>query len=214
MSRGTLKLFAILAMVGNHIAQLFLVPDSISYHLFLTLGYVTAPLMCAFLSDGFTYTRDRKRYFLRLVFFALVSELPFYFAFGHGGNMGITLALSFLALLAWEKGRKDVSLLAILATGWSDWSFLAPVFMIMIHQAERKRKQEALAFGAGTFLFALICLANGESPLHTIGFLLAGILRVAGYNGEKGNVPGWLFYGFYPVHLFLLAWIARWPGIS
>lgn len=214
MSRGAIKLFAILAMTGNHIAQLFLTPGSFPYHLFLTLGYATAPLMCSFLSDGFTYTRDRKQYFLRLVLFALVSELPFYLAFGHGGNMGITLALSFLALLAWEKGRKDVSLLVILATGWSDWSFLAPVFTIMVHQTKRERKQEALAFGAGTFLFALICLANGESVVHALGFGLAGVLRIYGYNGEKGNFPGWLFYGFYPIHLLLLAGIAGWPGLS
>ena len=124
------------------------------------------------------------------------------------GIWGITLALSFLALLAWEKGRKDVSLLVILATGWSDWSFLAPVFTIMVHQTKRERKQEALAFGAGTFLFALICLANGESVVHALGFGLAGVLRIYGYNGEKGNFPGWLFYGFYPIHLLLLAGIA------
>lgn len=67
MSRGALKLLAILLMTGNHIAQVFLSPNTVSYHLFLTLGYATAPLMCAFLSDGFIYTHDRKAYGIRLL---------------------------------------------------------------------------------------------------------------------------------------------------
>lgn len=49
----------------------------------------------------------------------------------------------------------------------------------------------------GTFLFALICAANGEPMLHASGFFLAGILRILCYHGEKGKVPGSLFY---PVH--------------
>ena len=88
MSRGALKLLVILLMAGNHIAQVFLSPNTVSYHLLLTLGYATAPLMCAFLSDGFIYTHDRKAYGIRLLIFALVSELPFYLAFGRMGNNG------------------------------------------------------------------------------------------------------------------------------
>lgn len=88
MSRGALKVLAILLMAGNHIAQVFLNRDTVPYHLLLTLGYATAPLMCAFLSDGFIYTHDRKAYGIRLLIFALVSELPFCLAFGRTGNMG------------------------------------------------------------------------------------------------------------------------------
>ena len=33
MSRGALKLLAILLMAGNHIAQVFLSPNTVSYHL-------------------------------------------------------------------------------------------------------------------------------------------------------------------------------------
>lgn len=101
--------------------------------------------MCAFLSDGFIYTHDRKAYGIRLLIFALVSELPFCLAFGR----------------------------------------------------------------TGTFLFALICAANGEPLLHASGFFLAGILRILCYNGEKGNTPGSLFYLFYPVHLFVFGLLAR-----
>lgn len=209
MSRGALKLLAILLMAGNHIAQVFLSPDTVSYHLLLTLGYATAPLMCAFLSDGFIYTHHRKTYGIRLLIFALVSELPFYLAFGRTGNMGWTLLLSYLCLVFWERKTEWACIPLILLTGWTDWSFLAPVFTLMVYGAKEDKGQEALVFLYGTFLFALICAANGEPMLHASGFFLAGILRVLCYNGEKGNVPGSLFYLFYPVHLFVFGLLAR-----
>lgn len=110
MSRGALKVLAILLMAGNHIAQVFLNRDTVPYHLLLTLGYATAPLMCAFLSDGFIYTHDRKAYGIRLLIFALVSELPFCLAFGRTGNMGWTLPVLEHAIAALEampdKGQK------------------------------------------------------------------------------------------------------------
>ena len=122
MSRGALKLLAILLMAGNHIAQVFLNPDTVSYHLLLTLGYATAPLMCAFLSDGFIYTHNRKTYGIRLLIFALMSELPFYLAFGRTGNMGWTLLLSYLCLVFWERKKAWACIPLILLTGWPRFS--------------------------------------------------------------------------------------------
>ena len=165
--------------------------------------------MCAFLSDGFIYTHDRKAYGIRLLIFALVSELPFYLAFGRTGNMGWTLLLSYLCLVFWERKTEWACIPLILLTGWTDWSFLAPVFTLMVYGAKEDKGREALVFLYGTFLFALICAANGEPMLHASGFFLAGILRILCYSGEKGNVPGSLFYLFYPVHLFVFGLLAH-----
>ena len=43
-------------------------------------GRITAPLMCFFIAEGFRHTHDRKKYLLRMIAFAVISQ-PFYFIF-------------------------------------------------------------------------------------------------------------------------------------
>lgn len=47
------------------------------YRVFDVLGHLAFPLYVFLLAEGFTHTRDRKRYFLTLLAFALVSEPVF-----------------------------------------------------------------------------------------------------------------------------------------
>lgn len=155
-SSNTLKLIVIAAMLIDHIAWAFVPTYSILGQIMHIIGRTTAPVMCYFIAEGYYYTRNVKKYALRLFIFAAVSYLPF-ILFETGGmptaknfltlNVIYTLFLGLLALWAWDKMQSftlkvlTITVLCVLAM-FGDWSYIAVVWVLIlgIHH-EDKRKQ-------------------------------------------------------------------------
>ena len=72
LNRDTIKYLAILAMLLNHIANLFLTPGTLLCEIFLDIGYFTAITMCYFLVEGFHFTHSKRKYGQRLLLFAIL----------------------------------------------------------------------------------------------------------------------------------------------
>ena len=89
LSRNAVKWIALAAMTCNHVSWVFLSPGTWNGSwlsiLLKDIGYFTAITMCFFLTRGFAGTRSRRKYFLRLFSFALLSQLPFSLAFTKEG---------------------------------------------------------------------------------------------------------------------------------
>ena len=125
MSRDAIKYVAMLTMLLNHVANIFLVPGTFWREFLVDLGYFTMPVMCYFLVEGFGYTRSRKQYGLRLAIFAALSEMPFCLAFTEGAvisyvgmNMIFTLLLCFGMLVVMEAGwDENLKIFLVLALG-------------------------------------------------------------------------------------------------
>ena len=99
-----LKLIAMLTMVIDHIGDIFF--PEVFWMRFV--GRIAMPIFAFFIAEGYSYTHDRKKYLLRLGLFALISELPFDFAFDRGitlthQNIMLTFFLAVLALLLWDR---------------------------------------------------------------------------------------------------------------
>lgn len=77
LSRNTLQWIALLSMLIDHIGSLFLNGQGFWYYLFRAVGRSSFPVFAFLLSEGFRYTSDRRAYLGRLLFFAVISELPF-----------------------------------------------------------------------------------------------------------------------------------------
>ena len=77
MKRTWLKYLAIIAMTLDHIAIMFLSNNIGIYFIFRFLGRITFPIMCFFLSEGFKYTHDKKKYLTRLIALAFISQFFF-----------------------------------------------------------------------------------------------------------------------------------------
>ena len=185
LSRPQLKFIAILAMTLNHFAEIFLTEGSLPYYILTSIGYLTAVMMCCFLVDGFFGTRSRKKYFLRLLIFGLLSQPVYDLAFARTlqhyiqFNILLTLALCLAMLAVLERTCSSPSsglelLILFVAAALScrfDWGILLPLFTFLFLSARRGRLLLPKAFGCAWLLFGLYELFEyiaicSESPVQ------------------------------------------------
>lgn len=188
-------------MLLNHIAQVFLSPGTILYAVFEDIGYFTAPTMCYFLVEGYSYTRSKVKYGLRLFLFAALSQIPYHLALGFGNlNMIFTLFCCFLILAARDRIATPslsaiVCTVLVLVTAFSDWSILAAVYTILFADSigDKARLKRSYLIAAAMFavvnvmsLLAASSVPEGAQipvtiPVYTPAqAVLSGILSCAG----------------------------------
>ena len=227
MSRDSIKMVAMLTMLINHIANVFLPAGRWYTNLCLYIGYFTAVTMCYFLVEGYGYTRSKRKYAGRLLGFAVLAQLPYQLAFPENGiagfvqfNMLFTLLLCFLVLLAQERIHNRVLrgaaiVLLICASLFCDWVLLAPVFTLLFIWARDSRPRKQLAFAAAAVLYGGMAGLGSGSLAETVGcavpILTAGFVVLYLYNGQRArrgrSFSKWFFYTFYPAHLLVLGLI-------
>ena len=224
MSRDSIKMVAMLTMLINHIANVFLPAGQPLTNLCLCIGYFTAVTMCFFLVEGYGCTRSKRRYAGRLLGFAVLAQLPYQLAFPANGiagfvqfNMLFTLLLCFLVLLVQEKIRDRVLrgvciVLLICASLFCDWALLAPVFTLLFAWAGGNRTRQKAAFGAAALLYGgMAGLGSGqvwEAVGCAVPILVSAFVILYLYNGRRAahgrTFYKWFFYAFYPAHLLVL----------
>ena len=233
LNRDVIKYIAMFTMLLNHIAQTMLTHGTPLYEVFEDIGYFTAPVMCYFMVEGYEYTRSKMKYGLRLLLFAVISQIPYTLAFHYGNlNMIYTLLCCFLILVVMEKVNNPLvkmvlCVLLMLATVVGDWALLAAVFTIMFRNSRGNRKKTIISFGVAYALFVLFNIQmymNGvqgnwtlyavvHAMLAGLGIIAAAVSVLVLYNGrraEKGrNFAKWFFYIFYPAHLLVLWFIGE-----
>lgn len=233
LSAVVLKYIAIVAMTIDHIAFMFVPNDTILYYVMRMCGRLTAPIMSFFISQGFIYTSSRKKYLLRLLFFAVISQ-PVYFmmifsrppesVFEYLTNLNVmfTLSLGLVVLIIVSNKKLNLSLKMILtgvclaASDLCDWSFIVPVWiLIFFYLKNDKKKMNVVFIGSSVVLLLLRYLPLYESFgqfSYQFGVLFALIL-LNFYNGNREQsctqgknklIGKWLFYFYYPLHMALI----------
>ena len=226
LNSNHLKLIAIIAMTIDHAADL-LFPNfqtnalSISMHL---IGRITAPIMWFFICEGFFYTKNIKKYLLRMGIFAIISHFAYCFAFGINFlplKDGIFNQTSVIWPLFWSivtlwiinnsKFKEWIQwilvILICIITFPSDWSCI-PVMAIAIMYSNRGNvNKQTIGMMFWVIVYALVSFffVNKVYALIQLGVILVyPLLKM--YNGEKGkaNWMKWLFYFYYPAHLILV----------
>lgn len=231
MNKETIKLIAILAMLLNHLAAVFLASGTFLYEILTIVGYFTAITMCYFLVEGYRYSHAKRKYAFRLLLFAVLSQIPFRMALEERGgaeiprlNMLFTLFLCFLIICV-RKQMADQNLGNHLAIGLTfltilcDWAIFAPVFTQLFLWAEdsAKKKKKAYEYSAVGFGLYIFLTGTGKfNPAEQLFYALlaTGVIAFSGYcvlhcyNGKRikrgRRFFQWFFYLFYPVHLLIL----------
>ena len=122
LSGSALKIIAVLSMVTDHCAYYLLDDGSVAYEVMRCFGRIAFPVFAFLVAEGFAHTRNRMRYFLSLLLFAIISEVPWYLLNGADGthNVMFTLALGVTALAVFERLQEHRVLCccSILLTAW------------------------------------------------------------------------------------------------
>ena len=221
LNRNQLKYIAIIAMLIDHVALLFIPSSSCVYTICRFIGKLTAPIMCYFLAEGYSYTTSKFKYGVRLFAFSIISQFAFSLAFYNTLftfklNMIFTLFLCFLVLLSYEKIRnKEIKFVAILClivlSDFCDWGIFAPLWVLYFYIFKGKILAQVVSYYSITVLvieikYIIIKNYGWSNILILMGlFLFIPVLYL--YNGKKGNsnkFNKWFFYIFYPLHLIIL----------
>ena len=242
-NRDMVKYLAIFFMFWGHMfawVTLMRNPDAASADPLMPLwmrivthfSIICPPVMFFMIADGYKYTRDRKKYAIRLGIFALITQ-PFdwlIFQPIHGWwttNVIFTLLFGLLAIMAWESRFKfwQRVLLVLGCVGlsvliFSDWLIFGVLLILFLHMFREQPKKRLTAYLITTVIWLAMGFIGAEinagfwtdKVLDLAMMLAAYACMTVFYNGRRGKYPTfakWFFYVFYPLHYLLIFIIER-----
>lgn len=112
----TLKNFGLSSATLHILAMIFMLLDHawatvLAYNWMTCVGRIAFPIFAFMIVEGFTHTKNLKKYMLRMLIFALISEIPFNLMYGGQvfypvhQNVLWTFLLALLGLTLMEKVR-------------------------------------------------------------------------------------------------------------
>lgn len=210
LSGSALKVIALVSMLTDHSAYYLLEHETTLYEAMRSFGRIAFPVFAFLIAEGFSHTRNRLRYFLTLLGFAVASEVPWLLLNGADGthNVMFTLALGVGALAIFEKYHQRkfvcfcmIALIAIFATCLGTDYEWRGISLIVICYMMREHRPLLLLFMLPLMIYYGI-----------VGAIMAAIV-LSLYDGTRGFIQGstakYGFYAFYPVHLLLLEYFSN-----
>ncbi len=165
-----LRLVAIATMICDHAGAIFF-PQYIQMRI---IGRIAFPLFCWGIVLGCLYTRDWKKYALRLLIGALISQGPYMLALHHSLtelNVMFTLLLGMLAVTGIQKNRGGSALwapvisLSLAAVFQMDYGWRGVLLMILMYLSREKKT----AFAAMMVAFSLFWGATSSDVSAVFG---------------------------------------------
>lgn len=228
LNGAQLKYIAFASMLIDHVNKAIILPylevgstlSKIS-SVFDVLGRIAFPLFSFFIVEGFFRTHSRKKYLLNLLFFAVISEVPYdmfsskVFLEFRLNNVLFSLALSLISIWILDEFRNKFE--EKLGNFWILFSI--PLLIVMYFVS---------IFVSGDYDFHAILTAFFfyifyDKPITSAFFAYISIIKewwsILGfgltimYNGEKGKQNKIFNYLFYPVHLFILGLLRMYLNI-
>lgn len=220
---GTLKLIAAALMLIDHVGAILL-PETV---ILRCIGRLAFPVFAFFVAEGYTHTRDFRKYVLRMAAWAVVSEAPFNLENGlifdlTRQNVLWTFCLALLTLRGLDRLRREpgaigyvgaaLALAAGFAAGellrvdYGGWGVLSVALFYLCRQGQYARP----GLLAGMLVLNGLCIGSMKTAVFGIQvpiqiFAVAALPLLWLYNGRPGAKGWrWAFYVFYPAHLLVL----------
>lgn len=230
LTANILRIIAILLMLSDHIWATYM-----SFGNWMTyIGRIAFPIFAFQIAEGFVHTSNFKKYALRLLGFALISELPFNLFYSSRWfnpfhqNVLFTLLLGLLAIRLIDKAKKNRTaknillgavwlLLICIASviGFPDYGFWGVMTVVMFYLL----RDFPFAWLAQLVAMVLIHIVFFEGQVFLVevfgkvweipsqGFAVFALIPIWLYGGKKGashKALQYSFYAFYPLHMLIL----------
>lgn len=231
LSGSTLKILACISMFIDHATLMVwrrykpyigtLDYDSIMhyqdlYHVGRNIGRFAFPIFCFLLVEGFFHTRSRHKYLIRLSVMAILSEHAFnLLASGDHldrahQNVFLTLAISLFTITAVAQIKTHFSdrqdLVSVLTIATVAAGCMAAYFLKTDYDYK------------GVLAVTIIYLLHESKILTCLGTALAftwepwaitSVIPLFLYNGKRGLKRKYIFYVFYPLHIYLIYYVVN-----
>ena len=230
INSNVLKIIAMILMLIDHLWAT-IIPGN---QWMTNIGRLAFPIFAFLVVEGFTHTSNLKKYAKRLLFFGIISEIPFNliytgsFIFPFHQNVMFTLLLGLLCINEIDKIKnnkncknivigtlKIVGLLLIGIIGFVDYG-ITGILTIIAFYIFRNFKFAWIGQLISLMLLYIVFF-KGQSviinlfgfeyflPLQGLGVL--ALIPIWLYNGDKGKknkLIQYSFYAFYPVHMLVI----------
>lgn len=230
LTSNMLRAIAVLLMISDHVWATYMsFGDWMTY-----IGRMAFPIFAFQIAEGFVHTKNFKKYALRLLGFALISELPFNLFYSsrwfnpYHQNVLFTLLLGLMAIkvidnLKKNHKAKDIALSALWlllivigsVLGFVDYG-LNGVLMVVLFYVCRDFPFAWLGQLIGMVCINVIFFEGQVIPTEIFGttveiptqaYAVFALIPIWLYGGRKGisnKALQYGFYAFYPVHMIIL----------
>lgn len=234
IDRDVIKYIAVIPMIIGHMVAWFqennILNSDTVWTVLAAIALFAPPVFFFSISDGYIFTRSKKQYALRLLIFAVITQIPFALA-SYGTlftleairnlNIFFTLLAGLLAIIVWESNAKLITRIigivlidALTVVLGCEWMIFGVPIILGMHIFRDAPKKRFIFFAVCTIATQFITWGMNVFILLSSGFI-AGTLsmfasyffRTTFYNGKKGKHPvfaKWFFYIVYPLHFTVI----------
>lgn len=195
------KTVGIVSMLVDHVGLIFF-PQIL---IFRIVGRLALPIFAFGIANGYKHTSNLKKYFLRLLVFGLIAQVPFMLIIDSQElNVLFTLAYGLAILFLLNKKKYFIVLILILLSIKfpMDYGYYGVLAIFSFYFFKNK-----LALMVFFLLLTIVFSFELQSHYQLISF--AGVLLVLYFPVKmfKLQLPKYFFYWFYPIHLIILFFI-------
>jgi hypothetical protein len=196
-------------MTIDHVGA-FLYPE---HEVLRIIGRIAFPIFGYLLILGTESTRNIRKYFIRLIVFAAISQIPYFLVNGYGPfeTLNIFFTLSF-GVMFLVNSLLIIPLLFVSMLVHLDFGIVGIVLIACLRLLREKTVYGVLAYVAYSIM---LLTASTIQPFQLLAlpFILlhhTGYLKITRTVVGKNVLPTWrkyIFYIFYPLHLTILYFI-------
>ena len=234
LNSNILKTIAVISMTIDHIAWAIfpgfsMHPIAIIMHI---LGRIACPIFCYFMVQGYIHTKNFKKYFSRILIFALISHIPYVLTSfnyvdalslipGYHGVFNQTsilwgFACGLLLIRVNDSKLNNIyklllSIFICLISFPADWSCVAPLIILFMWEYKDNFKMQMITMFLMIITYVIVYFFAIDTIYALLQFgIVLSIPLLYLYNGKVGNniklnkIMKWFFYIYYPLHLLII----------
>lgn len=214
LSQEALKGIACVTMLLDHIGA-----TMVQGYTLRIIGRIAFPIFCFLMAEGTFYTKNPRKYGLRLMVGALLSEIPFDLAFRgkltwEYQNVMLTLFLGFLTVEIIQKTKFDIVKLLAVSGGFvlaewanTDYGGFGVLLVVLFSQTRGKLWFQTVLVMMFSWMMNSLKIPVWGMMVPIEMFAVFAMIPIALYSGRKATssrAVQWGYYLFYPVHLMIL----------
>lgn len=200
-------------MLLDHIGYIFF-PGQIWIR---CIGRLSMPLFAYGIANGFNACKQKNsltKYVIRLIIFAIISQVPYILIFGNSLNIGFTWILSLMVLYLWDKSHNYILMILLcfaiylfdlyIPFDYGLYGVLMPLIFYEFLVKNYLPKNIVIGVFALWCLYLITYVPTQYQWVQLMSIFSIPLILCLRNVDRYISLPKWFSYGFYPIHILLL----------